>query len=310
MVDLGLRGNKRMGLRVLSLFDGIACGLQALKNCGIPVDVYYASEIDKHAIACATTNNPEIIEIGDVTLIDFNDYVGKVDLIIGGSPCQGFSMCGKKLEFQDPRSALIQFFFDAVSMIKPRFFMLENVVMRNVCMDEISSRLGITGRKINGALLSYTQRIRTYWTNIPILPIKQVKDKCIVNAIRTYGDNLLNNTYPVGLLHMDKEPLNAPVDTCYAVAHTGDKANQSTIIYDAWGKMNTIAESSRPARIWYNNKIWRLTSEGAEVMHGLPLGYTQCVGDGGGNVRIPLIGNGWCIPVIEHIFKGLKEEVL
>lgn len=97
-----------MGLRVLSLFDGIACGMQAFKELGIPIDVYYASEIEKNAIKVATSNHPEIIEIGDVTKVNFEDYVGKVDIIIGGSPCQGFSVSGKQLAFLDERSALIK----------------------------------------------------------------------------------------------------------------------------------------------------------------------------------------------------------
>lgn len=110
-----------MGLKVLSLFDGIACGMQAFKEVGIEVDVYYASEIEPNAIKVATSNHPEIIEIGDVTKINFHDYIGKVDIIIGGSPCQGFSVCGKQLAFLDERSALIKYFFDAVEIIKPKY---------------------------------------------------------------------------------------------------------------------------------------------------------------------------------------------
>jgi site-specific DNA-cytosine methylase len=93
------------GLVVLSLFDGMACGYQALKQAGIPVKKYYASEIDKHAMQVANKNHPDIIQLGDINT--WKEWsIEQPDLIMGGSPCQGFSFAGKQLAFDDPRSAL------------------------------------------------------------------------------------------------------------------------------------------------------------------------------------------------------------
>lgn len=191
-----------MSLRVLSLFDGIACGMQAFKELGIPIDVYYASEIEPNAIKVAKANHPEIIEIGDVTKIDFNDYVGKVDIIIGGSPCQGFSVMGKQLAFKDERSKLIKYFFDAVEIIKPKYFFLENVVMQKQYEKNISDILGVGAIRIDAALVSITQRNRLYWTNIPkVSKPEQVKGL----VIRCMGDDCFRDTLSEMPLRRERE---------------------------------------------------------------------------------------------------------
>jgi len=118
-------------LNVLSLFDGISCGQLALERVGIKVNTYYASEIDKYAIQITQKNYPNTIQLGDINNIDFNEYIGKIDLLIGGSPCQGFSFAGKQLNFDDPRSKLFFKFAEALSIIKPKYFLLENVKMKD-----------------------------------------------------------------------------------------------------------------------------------------------------------------------------------
>ena len=115
-------------MNVLSLFHGISCGRIALKRVGIKVNKYYASEIDKYAIQVTKKNYPDTIHIGDVNDIDFNEYIGKVDLLIGGSPCKGFSKVGKGLNFDDPESKLFFKFVEALEIIKPKYFLLENVM--------------------------------------------------------------------------------------------------------------------------------------------------------------------------------------
>ena len=127
-------------MRVLSLFDGIACGYEALQRAGIPIDVYYASEIDKYAIQIAQKNHPDIIQLGDVCNIRGEDFKD-IDLIMGGSPCQGFSIAGKMLNFNDPRSKLFFEFVRLVKEIKPKYFLLENVKMKKERIDIISSEL-------------------------------------------------------------------------------------------------------------------------------------------------------------------------
>jgi DNA-cytosine methyltransferase len=165
------------GITVISLFDGMACGLVALKRAGIKVKAYYASEIDKAAIQVAKKNHPEIIHIGDITKVyiirgilyaENGSYpLNKADLVIGGSPCQGFSFAGKQLNFDDPRSKL---FFDFVRIYKesqPDFFLLENVKMKKESQDVISQHLGVEPEPINSRLFSAQNRQRLYWTNIP-----------------------------------------------------------------------------------------------------------------------------------------------
>lgn len=154
-------------MKVLSLFDGISCGRLALARAGILVEKYYASEIDKYAIQIAQKNYPDTIQIGDVCRVDFSKYIGKIDLIIGGSPCQGFSFAGKQLNFNDPRSKLFFEFVRAVKTIKPKYFLLENVKMKKEYQDIISDLLGVQPIEINSALVSAQNRKRLYWTNIP-----------------------------------------------------------------------------------------------------------------------------------------------
>ena len=113
-------------MNVLSLFDGMSCGRIALERLGIPVDNYYASEIDKYAIQVSQANYPDIIQVGDVTELD-TSTLPKIDLIMGGSPCQGFSFAGKQLAFDDPRSALFFEFVRCVEELKPKYFLLENL---------------------------------------------------------------------------------------------------------------------------------------------------------------------------------------
>ena len=153
-------------MRVLSLFDGISCGYVALERAGIGVSKYYACEIDKYAEAISKKNYPNIERLGDVTKVDFSK-LGGIDLVIGGSPCQGFSLAGKRLNFEDPRSKLFFEFVRAIKETNPKYFLLENVVMKKEIQDIISEMLGVQPIKINSALLSAQSRKRLYWTNIP-----------------------------------------------------------------------------------------------------------------------------------------------
>jgi len=178
-------------MNVLSLFDGMSCTQIALKNLGIKVDKYYASEIDKYAIKVARENFPETIHLGDIKDITGSDFIYDIDLIVAGSPCQGFSFAGKQLAFDDPRSALFFEFVRLLREVKPKYFLLENVRMKKEHMDVISQQVsdiypecnngslfGIEPIKINSALVSAQSRNRLYWTNIP--NIEQPKDLGIV----------------------------------------------------------------------------------------------------------------------------------
>lgn len=162
-------------MRVLSLFDGISCGRVALERAWIPVTQYIASEIDKHAIKVSQSNYPDIIRLGDVRLVRQMaeaGVFGHVDLLIGGSPCQGFSFAGEQLAFQDPRSVL---FFEFVWTLyalrrwNPNIrFMLENVKMKKEHLAVITQFLGVQPVRINSALVSAQNRERYYWCNWPV----------------------------------------------------------------------------------------------------------------------------------------------
>ena len=163
-------------MRVLSLFDGICCGHLALERAGIKIDSYDAYEIEKNAIKATETNFPDVIQHGDVTKEDFTKYKGKIDLIIGRSPCQGFSSSGKQLNFNDPRSKLFFEYVRAIKECQPKYFLLENVVMKKEWQDIISSYLGVEPIEINSSLVSAQNRRRLYWTNIPNVTLPEDKN--------------------------------------------------------------------------------------------------------------------------------------
>jgi DNA-cytosine methyltransferase len=205
-------------MKVLSLFDGMSCGRIALNRLGIPVEKYYASEIDKYAIQVSQANYPDIIQVGDICDLDPKDYMD-VDLMLAGSPCQGFSFAGKQLAFDDPRSALFFEFIRLLKKIKPKYFLLENVRMKKEFLQIISEQVsdcypeipfGIEPIFINSSLLSAQSRQRYYWTNIP--NIQQPEDRGIVlrDILETeVDDNLDKMTSKEGKAH------------CLTVSYTG-----------------------------------------------------------------------------------------
>jgi DNA-cytosine methyltransferase len=149
------------------LFDGISCGRVALERAGITVDNYFASEIDQYAMKISNKNYPDIVQMGDIT--NWKSWeLPKIDLIMGGSPCQGFSNAGKGLNFEDPRSKLFFVFVDILKYYKPKYFLLENVKMKKEWQDIISSLMGVEPIEINSSLVSAQNRRRLYWSNIPI----------------------------------------------------------------------------------------------------------------------------------------------
>ena len=191
-------------MNVLSLFDGMSCGQQALNRLGIKYDNYYASELDKYAIQITQKNYPDTIQLGDVCGVVAKD-LPKVDLLLAGSPCQGFSFAGKQLAFDDPRSALFFEFIRLLRELKPKYFLLENVRMKKEYLDVITEQVSscypeykggddlFGGRiepiLINSALLSAQNRQRYYWTNVP--NVQQPEDKGIVlkDVLETTPDN-------------------------------------------------------------------------------------------------------------------------
>src|SRR5690606_34169586 len=154
-------------INVLSLFDGISCGQIALERAGIKVENYFASEIDKHAIAVTQHNYPKTKQLGSVLSVKGTD-LPNIDLLIGGSPCQGFSIAGKKLNFEDERSKLFFEFVRLKNELKPKYFLLENVRMSDDIADAIDELLGVKRIFIDSRNFTGMIRKRYYWTNIPI----------------------------------------------------------------------------------------------------------------------------------------------
>lgn len=185
-------------INVLSLFDGMSCGQIALERAEIKVNRYYASEIDKYAIKVTQSHYPDTIQLGDVQKWE-NWELPKIDLLIGGSPCQGFSNAGHGLNFDDPRSKL---FFTYVSILKhlksknpDLLFLLENVKMKKAWQDIITCELGVEPVEIDSALVSAQSRRRLYWTNFPII---KPADKGIVLAdIIEYGEVDREKSYTI-----------------------------------------------------------------------------------------------------------------
>lgn len=155
----------------------MSCGQIALNRLGIKYNNYYAAEIDKYAIEVTKKNYPNTIHLGDVTKVKAAD-LEPIDLLMGGSPCQGFSFAGKQLNFDDPRSALFFEFVRLLKECKPKYFLLENVRMKKIYQDVITEHLGVEPIMINSSLLSAQNRLRLYWTNIP--GVDQPQDKGLV----------------------------------------------------------------------------------------------------------------------------------
>ena len=284
-------------MKVLSLFDGISCGMVALERAGIPVDAYYASEIDKNAIAISQKNYPNIIRLGDVTKWrEWDIPWAEIDLLIGGSPCQGFSFAGKQLNFNDPRSKLFFEFVDILNHIRKHNpnvkFLLENVKMKAEWRDVISGYLGVKPIRINSALVSAAKRDRLYWANFDV---EMPDDKGITfDDINQHSTDWLSDTY------IDKvSKWNAQQDPITNTTFIGTNSKLPCLTARGYNQSH-----SGMILIADGNKYRYLTNNEGELAMTLPVDYTAGITD---RERARCIGNGWTVDVIAHIFKGLKE---
>lgn len=287
-------------MKVLSLFDGIACGYEALKRAGIPIDVYYASEIDKHAIKVAKANHPDIIEIWDVCQVEW-DRLDFVDLVIGWSPCQGFSMAGKMLNFSDPRSKLFFEFVRLVKECKPKFFLLENVKMKKEYIEVINEQLRwITPTLIDSALVSAQHRERNYRVG------KLQEDG-------TYAK--VEIAQPEDEHVMLEDILEKEVDSKYILTPAQIEMIANWGWYedpiasaDKWvEKIGTLTThcgkmSNGIKLIRWNWGYRKLTPVECERLQTLPDNYTSAAAD---TQRYIQLWNGWTCDIIAHIFRNL-----
>ena len=311
-------------MNVLSLFDGISTGRYCLEQAGIQVDNYFSSEINQNAIKISEKNYPDIIRLGDVTSIDTIE-LPRIDLVIGGSPCQGFSRAGKCLNFDDPRSKL---FFEYERILKeirdynPNVkFLLENVKMKNEWSQIITECLGVEPIEINSKVLSAQNRPRVYWTNIPISPIEN-ENICL--------ESIAEDVDTTGFIQKDGLLFDPSISEAsrdlVSIVNGEVRIKQSTILgyivpgdYDGINldfptsksrrgrvitqKSPTITRVQNTTGIYYRGIFRPFTITEMERLQTLPDGYTEGVSP---SARKEALGNGWTAAVITHIFRGLS----
>lgn len=332
-------------MKVLSLFDGISCGKVALERAGIQVEEYVAYEIDKSAIQISKKNYPEIVQRGDVTKADFTEFKG-FDLVMGGSPCQGFSIAGKQLNFEDPRSKLFFEFKRAIDEVKPKYFLLENVKMKKEYENIISEYLGVEPIEINSSLVSAQNRKRLYWTNIP--GVQRPEDRGIMLKDIVHENRMEDKVD----LTLYKVPFDKTLKIIEKEVQTGKvgyfrKDSQANRVYSIHGKAVTLCgeagggaakmgqylfgcitpdrvdKRQRGQRLNDGEKFYTLTAQDrhgvlidgyirkltpieCERLQTLPDGYTAGASDA---KRYKALGNGWTVEVITHILKSLRPQI-
>ncbi len=296
-------------MKVLSLFDGISCGYVALKRAGISIDKYYASEIKPFAIKCSSENNPDIIHIGDITKIHFwrgtlytkdkRYNLGEIDLVIGGSPCQNFSVArtsNKKTidGLKGEQSSLFYEYARLLQEIQPRYFLLENVrITRPDDLAEINGLLQVEPIRINSNLVSFQNRDRFYWTNIPNVTIPNDKGVDFQNYKDT-DENYCDKFIVPRTRSREIMWGNGVNGKCKNITYC-NKVNCLTLKQDRWANSGLIA---------YKDFCRYLTTRELELAQTLPIGYTKMLTR---TQAENVLGDCWTVDVIAHIFKGLKN---
>ena len=313
-------------MNILSLFDGISCGQIALERVGINVNNYFASEIDKNAIKITMQNYPNTIQLGDITKLDDSILLTlpKIDLLIGGSPCQQLSRAGNGKGLNGESSRLFWEYVRVLNWIKEHNnpsvkFLLENVHMKKNNENIISHELGVKPIDINSKLISAQNRPRLYWTNIEV---SEIVDKA-PNLIEILDDVEIETISANGLRfdkHISEKAMNLVTNVNgeirvkqatklgYILANNGDGVNlafptsttrRGRVIKS---KSNTL-DCSCEACVLIDNVIRYFTINELEKLQTLPINYTHGVSD---IDRKKAIGNGWTVDVIAHLFKGLN----
>jgi len=344
---------------VISLFDGIACGKIALERVGVSIEKYYASEIEPNAIKVATTKNKEIVEIGDVCKVSYADgvlqtekgrfEVGTVDLLCGGSPCTNFSSIGyangmksgdtdilsleQYLELKalntrfEGQSFLFWEFVRLLHEIKPKFFLLENVVMAQRWEKIITDNLGVNPLRINSSLVSAQNRPRLYWTNIDVRTVPQDEKITLDDILDGTADDkdvaycqTVQRSFPRLIEKYEHIPAKFNAYNAAALNEKGCALSRGSMITSSCatllfvekadgvhvvkgGKMDGKYAVKLPDGRYNIRKLSVLESERLQT---LPDGYTDVEGVAE-QKRREMIGNGWTVDVIAHIFKYIPK---
>jgi DNA-cytosine methyltransferase len=296
-------------MNVLSLFDGMSCGQIALNKAGVKVDDYYASEIDKWAIQIAQKNYPNTIHIGSVLDVKGGNFgEDKIDLLIGGSPCQSFSRSGDGSGF-DGKSKLFWEYVRVLNEVKPKYFLLENVVMKKEWEDIITKALGVEPIMIDSKYFSAQKRQRLYWTNIPF--DKNINDKgvTILDILCPQGTEHILNDHPVVIEKLGKSfKIKNATKLGYLIANDGDCVNLEVPNSNtrrgrvSVGKSNTLNTACNYGVV-VDGDLRELNIIEYERLQTVPYNYTKGVSE---SQRKRMLGNGWTVDVLVHIFKNLK----
>ena len=289
-------------MNVLSLFDGISVGQLALRNIGIHIDKYYASEIDKNAIVVTQMHFPDTIQLGDVQGINPDD-LPPIDILFGGFPCQDFSLAGKRIGLSGQRGGL---FFELLRIFratKPKYFLFENVMMNPDILQYISDEIGIQPVLIDSSRFSGQHRKRFYWTNINF-------NKTYPNSTETVRDILDSSN--VNDWRIFTGTLKTP-KADQLIKRIGEiSPYQWGRIVNIDGKSSTMQTTKKDAGYYAfqnnnDNQIYYryLTPIEAERLQTLPDNYTEGFSN---TARYKMIGNSWTVRVIEHILTGILQE--
>lgn len=306
-----------MGIVVLSLFDGMSCGQIALERAGIKVDKYFASEIRPHAIKVTMNNYPNTIQLGDVKKVryengilysDNGNFETKIDLLIGGSPCQDCSNANKNITgLLGEKSGLFFEYLRIKNEVNPKYFLLENVKMKDEIKQQFTEYMGVEPILIDSALVCGALRKRNYWTNIK--GVTQPEDKKIkLQDVLEYGYTERDKARC--LMEGDSRPLTTPVK----MFHRYGKF--TTLIFknrEHYLKCKEHYDSNfkgKPAKeIFYEGDIYNgvryLTTTERERLQTVPEGYCRGISD---NEAACLLGDGWTVDVIAHILSFIKKQ--
>jgi DNA (cytosine-5)-methyltransferase 3A len=293
-------------MKVLSLFDGISCGMVALERAGIPVERYVAYEIDADAIKVSKHNYPQIEQKGDVFKAEYTE--GEFDLLIGGSPCTYWSIAkagyGRETIASGVGFELFMQYVRALKEAKPKYFLYENnESMSKAIKEEITNQLGVDPVMIDSADFSAQHRKRLYWTNIPIKKNWQ-KSTLLFKDIMQHDVEHKERNFEKwkDTVKISKDGMNVRYDTSgkghYGQGNRAKKPDQ---------KWNTLpsAGSNTKNDIWVSPYTsWHLTPTEMERLQTLPDGYTSCLNSDIKSMRC--CGNGWTVDVIAHIFTFLN----
>jgi site-specific DNA-cytosine methylase len=300
-------------MNVLSLFDGISCGQIALNKANIPYNNYFASEIDKNAIKVTQHHYPNTIQLGDVTKIEF--IASKIDLLIGGSPCQSFSSAGNRNGF-DGKSGLFWEYVRILNEVKPTYFLLENVVMKKEWEDIITKELGVEPIKINSSLVSAQNRVRLYWTNIPGVGIPEDRGITLNDVLEIdSNDNpaairgrRLNKATIIGRRLNEAGKRNdynkdIPITQCLEVRATNTNKSNCLTTVEKDNVLTPLPIGRHPNAFKDKLPFRYYSLLEYERLQTLPEGYTNVVST---SQAKKMIGNAWTVDIIAHIFSYLK----